>query len=126
MQCPKCNSSLETVSYENIEVDRCTSCHGIWFDHLEKEDLTRMEGSESIDIGDEIIGAKYNQMRKISCPRCDVEMLLMVDKDQFHIKYESCPSCFGTFLDAGEFKDYNERTLVERFRQMVETLRTNL
>ena len=126
MQCPKCNSSFEAITYEKIEVDRCTSCKGIWFDHLEKEDLANIEGSESIDIGDELVGANYNQTRKVSCPRCGVMMLPMVDKDQFHIKYESCPSCFGTFFDAGEFKDYNERTVVERFKQMMETLRTNL
>lgn len=126
MQCPKCNSSFETVTYENIEVDRCTSCKGIWFDMLEKEDLNQIEGSVSIDIGDENVGEEYNQMREINCPKCDVKMLPMVDKDQFHIKYESCPACFGTFFDAGEFKDYNEQTVVERFKQMVHTLRTNL
>jgi Zn-finger nucleic acid-binding protein len=126
MQCPKCDSSFEAVTYENIEVDRCVNCKGIWFDHLEKEDLTRIDGSTGIDIGDETVGAKFNQLRKIDCPRCGVKMLPMVDKDQFHIKYESCPSCFGTFFDAGEFNDYSERTVVERFRQMIETLRTNL
>ena len=126
MQCPKCNSSFERITYSNIEVDRCSNCKGIWFDWLEKEDLNQIAGSESIDIGDEQVGAKYNQMRDISCPRCVVKMLPMVDKDQFHIQYESCPSCFGTFFDAGELKDYSEQTVVERFKQMVETLRTNL
>lgn len=126
MQCPKCQGEFETVTYESIEVDRCTHCKGIWFDFLEQEDLKKIEGSENIDIGDEQTGGKYNQMRKINCPRCDVTMLAMVDKDQFHIKYESCPGCFGTFFDAGEFKDFKERTVVERFRQMVDTLRSNL
>ena len=46
--------------------------------------------------------------------------------DQFHIKYESCPSCFGAFFDAGEFRDLKEHTVIERFSQMLRTLRTNL
>jgi Zn-finger nucleic acid-binding protein len=49
-----------------------------------------------------------------------------VDKDQFHIKYESCPTCFGTFFDAGEFSDLKDHTVVERFRQMLATVRTHL
>ena len=126
MLCPKCKSGFETVAYENIKVDRCTTCKGIWFDILEQEDLKKIEGSETIDIGDEYIGEKYNQLRKINCPSCNVKMLAMIDKDQFHIQYESCPRCFGTFFDAGEFKDYKESTIVERFTQMVDTLRSNL
>jgi Zn-finger nucleic acid-binding protein len=126
MLCPKCKSGFETVTYENIEVDRCTTCQGIWFDILEQEDLKNIEGSETIDIGDEYIGEKYNQLRKINCPDCNVKMMTMIDKDQFHIQYESCPRCFGTFFDAGEFKDYKESTVVERFKQMVDTLRSNL
>ena len=126
MLCPKCKSGFETVTYENIKVDRCTTCKGIWFDILEQEDLKKIEGSETIDIGEEYIGEKYNQLRKINCPSCNVKMLAMIDKDQFHIQYESCPRCFGTFFDAGEFKDYKESTIVERFTQMVDTLRSNL
>ncbi len=126
MQCPKCDSEFEAVTYASIGVDRCTNCRGIWFDILEKEDLVKIEGSESIDIEDEGPGKEYNQMQDINCPRCDVKMLAMIDKDQFHIKFESCPTCFGTFLDAGEFRDYSEHTVVERCKQMVETLRTNL
>ena len=126
MQCPKCKANFETITYDEIEVDRCTECKGVWFDVMEKEDLTRIQGSDSIDIGDEHVGEKYNHMREINCPKCDVKMLPMVDKDQFHIKYESCPTCFGTFFDAGEFRDHSEHTVVERFRQMVQTLRSNL
>ena len=126
MQCPKCNSSFEKVIYESIEIDRCTNCRGIWFDLMVKEDLRQIRGSDSIDIGDKQTGEKFNQLREINCPKCKVKMLAMIDKDQFHIQFESCPNCFGTFFDAGEFKDFKEVTVVERFKQMVGTLRTNL
>jgi len=46
--------------------------------------------------------------------------------DQFHIKYESCPICYGTFFDAGEFRDLKENSVLERFMHMLQTLRTNL
>ena len=56
MECPKCKSDMEKVKHGGIEVDRCTNCKGIWFDLLEEEDLKKIEGSESIDIGDEQVG----------------------------------------------------------------------
>ncbi len=126
MECPKCHAEFETVTFSEIEVDRCTNCHGLWFDMLEKDDLIKLEGSESIDIGSEKVGEQYDEMRDINCPKCQLAMIPMVDKDQFHILYESCPYCFGVFFDAGEFRDLKENTVLERFRQMLQTVRTNL
>lgn len=126
MNCPKCGTDFATVNFAGIQFERCTGCKGLWFDLLKKEDLQAMLGSESIDIGDARIGAEYNQNRDIDCPKCHVAMSPMIDKDQFHIQYEYCSRCFGTYFDAGEFRDLKEHSVVERFRQMLETLRTNL
>lgn len=126
MKCPKCESELETVKFEEIEVERCVSCRGLWFDMLEKEDLLKIEGSEAIDIGDAQVGEEYSKMRDIDCPVCSEPMIPMVDKDQYHIKYESCPICYGAFFDAGEFRDLKEHSVLERFVEMLKTLRANL
>ena len=126
MKCPKCQSQFNKITFKEIEVDRCLGCQGLWFDMLEKEDLVRIEGSEAIDIGSDQVGEKYRNMQDVKCPHCSVEMLPMVDKDQFHIKYESCPICYGAFFDAGEFRDLKEISVLERFMQMLHTLRTNL
>ena len=126
MNCPKCSAEFEKVSFNGIEIDRCTGCKGLWFDLLEKDDLIKIRGSESIDIGDEQVGKNYRDMRKTQCPKCNRPMLPMVDKDQFHIKYEACGDCFGTFFDAGEFRDLKERSVLERFSQMLGTLRTHI
>ncbi len=126
MQCPKCNAGMESVKHGNIEVDRCTSCKGIWFDQLEKDDLKQIEGSESIDIGDSQVGEEYNAIRRIECPKCHTNMIPMVDRDQHHIKYESCAICFGTFFDAGEFTDFKEKTVIERFQRLLDVVRSNI
>jgi Zn-finger nucleic acid-binding protein len=46
MECPKCDSAMEKVRFEKIEVDRCTNCKELWFDMLEHEHLKAMEKSE--------------------------------------------------------------------------------
>jgi len=93
---------------------------------LEKDDLEKMEGSEAIDIGDPEVGEWQDKVRKINCPKCNDQMITMVDKEQFHIHYELCPSCYGTFFDAGEFRDLKEHTIMERFKEMLDTIRTNI
>ena len=125
MDCPKCKGAFEKVVFEGIEVDRCLECQGLWFDMLEKEDLVNMQGSEVIDVGDEQVGREHNAQTRIDCPKCSAHMMPMIDKDQFHIQYECCPSCYGTFFDAGECRDLKQHTVVERFGQMLQTLRTN-
>ncbi len=118
MDCPKCEGSMEEVTCGEIKVDRCSQCKGIWFDMLEAEHLKDMEGSEAIDTGDPELSGKYNEMKHVKCPVCHGEMVGMVDAQQPHIWYESCPVCYGIFFDAGEFQDYKEETLIDHFRDL--------
>ena len=118
MKCPKCDSDMEKVAYEQIEVDRCTKCKGIWFDMLEHEKLKAIQDSESIDIGDPDVGKEYNKIAKCDCPECHTQMIAMVDRKQPHIWYEACTVCFGVFFDAGEFKDYKEETILDFFKDL--------
>jgi uncharacterized protein len=110
---------MQKVSYAEVEVDRCTSCGGIWFDLLEKEDLTKATGSEKIDSGSTSTGRKMNEMKHIDCPVCKTRMGTMVDLNQPHIQFESCDTCQGAFLDAGEYKDLKEETITEFVKDML-------
>ncbi|MBW4493132.1 MAG: zf-TFIIB domain-containing protein [Oscillatoria princeps RMCB-10] len=118
MTCPKCAGNLEAVLHANIEVDRCGNCKGIWFDSLEAQALKKIEGSESLDIGDTQTGSKYNEMGNINCPKCHTKMTKMVDLNQPHIWYEKCPVCYGIWFDAGEFKDYKEEDVTDIFKDI--------
>jgi len=102
---------METVSFDNVTVDRCTGCKGIWFDANEQKQLKEKKGSESIDSGDIAMGKKMDKITDIECPRCHNKMIRMVDVDQHHIDYEACTTCYGIFLDAGEFKDLKNYTV---------------
>ena len=37
MQCPVCNEAMIVLEYEQVEIDHCTSCKGIWLDAGELE-----------------------------------------------------------------------------------------
>lgn len=112
MKCPKCHSAMEPVTIEGTDVDRCVSCKGLWFNMLEDEKL--LSNAQEIDIGDRKTGAKNNPIDHINCPVCaNTPMVRMVDNRQPHIWFESCPSCYGRYFDAGEFRDLAKHSLAD-------------
>jgi Zn-finger nucleic acid-binding protein len=107
---------METVAHAGIEVERCPDCGGLWLDMGEREQLKTAPGAEALDTGDTTIGQRMNMMGRIRCPVCGAHMIRMVDNQQPHIWYESCPACYGVFFDAGEFKDYVEENIFDFFK----------
>lgn len=118
MNCPKCHAAMETVTFDDVTVDRCTGCKGLWFDANEQLHLKSKKGSEAVDSGDVSVGKKMDKITNIQCPRCHGPMIRMVDVDQRHIDYEACTTCYGIFLDAGEFRDLKDYTMSEYLRGM--------
>ncbi len=118
MQCPKCHTDMKKIDYEGVEVDRCFNCYSIWFDFQEHQQLKDKKGATQIDSGDLATGQRTNLIRKIYCPRDGALMTPMVDLKQPHLWYEACPYCYGVFFDAGEFKDYSQKTLLESIRDL--------
>ena len=76
MKCPKCDSDMEKVTIENLELDRCIACNGIWFDEFELADFKEIKGSESVDIGNSSIGRKQNENDLINAGK-DADVMLV-------------------------------------------------
>lgn len=45
MHCPKCGMQLVTIKYKDIDIDRCTSCNGVWLDAGELDQVAQLEQS---------------------------------------------------------------------------------
>ena len=43
MHCPKCGMKLIEIDYKGIEVDKCSSCDGVWLDAGELEAISKLE-----------------------------------------------------------------------------------
>lgn len=112
VQCPKCLHLMEAVTTQSGAVERCSGCKGLWFDMLEHVDLKPY--AKQVDIGDEQVGATFNKIDRINCPKCaNSQLLRMVDPKQPHIWFESCPVCYGRFYDAGEFRDLADNSFAD-------------
>ena len=116
MRCPKCRADMEQVEYEGTEVDRCTICHGIWFDVGEIDILKNKQAAAAIDTGDKKTGRESNAVDRYDCPRCGGAMVRVVDPVQSRVWYETCGECNGSYLDAGELSDLSTRSLSDFFR----------
>ena len=119
MQCPKCEAEMEQIVYHEVEVDRCSSCKGIWFDAGELDALRATDAASVLDSGDPGAGARMSETDRYACPRCSGGMVRMVDPRQSHIWYEKCIACGGSFFDAGEFRDLTEHGIADFFRSLL-------
>ena len=43
MQCPRCDGTLATRKFEEVEVDTCEKCGGAWLDSGELEQLNKKD-----------------------------------------------------------------------------------
>jgi len=123
MRCPKCRADMEQIDYEGTEIDRCIICHGIWFDAGEIEVLKDKQAAAAIDTGDARVGKQSNTMDSYQCPRCSGAMVKVVDPEQTHIWYETCSSCNGSYLDAGELRDLSSLTISDIFKRIATPVR---
>ncbi len=126
MDCPKCHAEMNERTMRTLKgpvtFDQCSSCKGFWFDTGEAEKLKDQWRPDFIDDGDPEVGKEFNKIREVDCPRCGKAMHLVSDPKQRHIQLETC-SEHGVFMDAGEFRDYKNETLMDIFRGAISVIR---
>jgi Zn-finger nucleic acid-binding protein len=121
MQCPKCYGETEQVNSSgdsSMRVDRCMLCHGLYIDQLTREGLDVLDGFVSVDKSEVNLEINYDEMVYVECPKCDKIMDQRLLETPVRIRFELCPSCQSTFLDAGELRLY----LSEDYRESFELL----
>ena len=103
MNCPVDNDAMIALEYEDIELDYCMTCSGIWLDAGELEVL----------FGDvDACRAFLNQGEKADrttdtlrrCPRCGEKMEKWTTGGEHGVIYDHCPEGDGLWLDAGELQ----------------------
>ena len=45
IQCPKCEGTLDELTFDEIQIDRCNKCNGVWLDAGELEQLVSNQES---------------------------------------------------------------------------------
>ncbi len=111
MLCPDDSTTLKRASYENdVPVDQCGKCGGIWLDHRELEaiqDIRVNDYSRELDAIPSYFDNAYEMALAkaegvYSCPKCEREM----EKREYaycsQIMVDVCPGCRGVWLHQNE------------------------
>jgi len=105
MKCPACNNLMIVVEHENIELDYCTDCSGVWFDAGELELLLEsmeLEGSSlSLDSILTSPEAKSSEKRR-KCPICRQKMKKATVGHEPEVLIDACQRGDGLWFDKGE------------------------
>lgn len=119
MDCPKCIGKLSRTTVklnevyrskllsgegltEEIELDQCFVCNGVWFDagELEKYLAEKVTIINSPSIGPKL---RKEQDEKIGkCPRCGIDMIKKEAPKDPSVTIDFCEQCKGVWLDNTE------------------------
>ena len=105
MICPVCKYDMIVVEYQNIELDYCNSCKGVWFDSGELELLLKSQGLEEPKaFFDGIFNSQEaaSAEKKRNCPICGDKMKKATVGGQPEILIDACPDKHGLWFDGGE------------------------
>lgn len=103
MKCPKCQSdTLGEYAVENVAVDRCSVCEGIWFDAQELSELLAEDARQVASLRRGAVDQSADGKRG-RCPRDEADLLRVFSAIEKTVILDACPECRGIWLDGGEF-----------------------
>jgi Zn-finger nucleic acid-binding protein len=115
MYCPNENTPMHQAAVsshygQQVTIDQCGSCGGIWFDAFELYKVRQGEAEKIEQLDATILRAPSHIGRPtLLCPRDQTE-LTRFDDPHFpkEIILARCPKCQGFWLNRGEFTKYQE------------------
>ena len=105
MICPVCKYDMIVVEYHDIELDYCTTCHGVWFDSGELELLLDSHGLGEVKLFlDNVLDSPEagSAEKKRKCPICRHSMKKAAAGEQTPIVIDVCGREHGLWFDGGE------------------------
>ena len=105
MKCPACKSLLIVVEHEQIELDYCPDCAGVWFDAGELELLLETMQLDHASIAlDSVLTSPETESdeKKRKCPICQKKMKKSTVGHDPEVLIDVCSRGDGLWFDAGE------------------------
>jgi Zn-finger nucleic acid-binding protein len=102
-----------TLELDNVEIDYCTDCGGIWLDSGELEMLLGDPTRAETLIASFAIDADSTEKRR-KCPICDKKMTkVVVGRTSPKLLIDRCRKGHGLWFDKGELQDIFDRAQLD-------------
>jgi len=122
MICPVCNNSMVVLELEQIEIDYCIDCGGIWLDAGELELMLETE-SERNRIINLFKKAGPGKEKSYNCPICGKRMLKFDIGEEEKVKIDKCKRNHGLWFDKGELQKVVEFGSVDKENKIINLLK---
>lgn len=99
MFCPNCKNELVIVEKDNVELDWCPVCNGLWFD---AEEWGLLGINDESDNPFNVEAVKTDEKSK-DCPICGKHMEKILINE---VLLDRCPSRHGVWFDADELLQF--------------------
>lgn len=104
MKCPVCKEEMLILELNQIEIDYCPLCDGIWLDEGELELLLENHEAKDKLLSTFTIDSE-NKEKRYRCPRCSKKMNKVLVGDQKQILIDKCRKQHGLWFDSGELNE---------------------
>ena len=102
MNCPVCKEPMIVLELEEVEIDNCISCGGIWLDAGELELLLGDSAEKDKLLSSfEVVQATKEKGRK--CPICLKRMEKILCGETKRVCIDKCRRNDGIWFDTGSF-----------------------
>ena len=107
-----------TLELEEVEIDYCTDCGGIWLDAGELEELLG-EPEKAAQLLDSFKADPKCAEKPRKCPICDKKMQkIVVGQSQPTLLIDKCAKGDGLWFDNGELHDIFDRAQLDENNQI--------
>lgn len=111
MFCPVCEVEMIILELDEVEVDYCVECKGVWLDPGELELLIEMSGAEAGPLSRVVeSGGGKKPSAKRRCPACRRNMLEVDVEGPPRVVVDRCRYGHGLWLDDQELGQLIEST----------------
>ncbi len=126
MLCPVCKNPMIVLELDQVEIDYCASCEGVWLDRGELELLldTEQERARLLNI---LIEDDSVKEKSYPCPICGKKMNKVFVGEEKKILIDKCRKNHGLWLDKGELRsvielgsDNKESKVINLLKQIFE------
>ncbi|MCR4336837.1 MAG: zf-TFIIB domain-containing protein [Candidatus Omnitrophica bacterium] len=106
MNCPICQTSMVILELNQVEIDHCLQCRGIWLDVGELEIL--FEAAETKESFLKLLSSvKAGKDKEKKCPIClkSMDKVLYGESEGKALMIDKCRKNHGLWFDFGELEE---------------------
>ena len=122
MNCPFCNNPLVILELNQVEIDYCTNCHGIWLDNGELE-LLLQDSEEKMQLLNSFSVNKNSGEKILKCPICRKKMEKVICGSGNKVLLDKCIKDHGLWFNEGELEQVVEMGGLDKQDKIINLLK---